>query len=306
MKSSRSVLEFPRANRQVDTEALQIAELIRDLSARLESVSESPRLDAEILLARAIDMPRSYLFAHPEDEPDAAAIERLQASVERRVAGEPMAYITGAREFWSLELLVTPATLVPRPETEILVERALREMPRKAALDVLDLGTGSGAVALAIANDRRMSRITAVDASEDALRVAELNARQLDLDNVTCLLGDWTEPVGDSNFDIVVSNPPYVADDDPALAKLRAEPLTALASGADGLDAIRRLVVDCVYVTKPGGWLMLEHGADQADAVAALLDDAGWIDIDCRPDYAGLPRVTSGRRPAGDAAIGEI
>ena len=226
--------------------------------------------------------------------------------MDRRLAGEPMAYITGIKEFWSLELVVTPATLVPRPETEILVERALREMPRRAALDVLDLGTGSGAIAIAIAHDRRMSSVTAVDASESALAVAALNARQLDLDNVTWLHGDWTAPVADRRFDIVVSNPPYVADGDPALANLRAEPLSALAAGADGLDDIRRLATECVAVTRAGGWLMLEHGATQADSVARLLAEAGWIEIECRPDYAGLPRVTAGRRPPADAAAGEM
>ena len=280
---------------------MHIDALIRDVSARLEAVSDSPRLDAEILLGRAIDMPRSYLFAHPEDEPDEAAIARLEKTVARRLAGEPMAYIVGIKEFWSLELLVTPATLVPRPETEILVERALQEIPRRAEFDVLDLGTGSGAVAVAIAKERRLSRVTAVDQSPDALRVAEHNARSNDLDNVTCLEGDWTGPVTGRLFDVVVSNPPYVAEDDPALDTLRAEPRSALAAGKDGLDAIRRLATDCVPITRPGGWLVLEHGAAQQAAVSALLAGQGWEAIETRRDYAGLPRVTAARRPAADA-----
>ncbi|MEO1204173.1 MAG: peptide chain release factor N(5)-glutamine methyltransferase, partial [Pseudomonadota bacterium] len=271
------------------------------VTSRLEAVSESPRLDAEILLGRSIDMPRSYLFAHPEDELDEAAVERLEQTVARRLAGEPMAYITGIKEFWSMELMVTPATLVPRPETEILVERALQEMPRRAEFEVLDLGTGSGAVALAIARERRLSSVTAIDQSADAVRVAEHNARMHDLDNVICLQGDWTEPVRDQRFDIVVSNPPYVADDDPALATLAAEPRAALAAGADGLDAIRRLAAECVAITRPGGWLVLEHGSDQADAVAAELEANGWQAIDIRRDYAGLDRVTAAKRPAADA-----
>jgi len=285
---------------------MRIDALIRDVSGRLEAVSESPRLDAEILLGRAIDMPRSYLFAHPDDEPDDAAVERLESAVARRLAGEPMAYITGIREFWSTELLVSPATLVPRPETEILVERALREIPRRAEFDVLDLGTGSGAIAVAIARERRSSRVTATDISADALRIAGQNARSHDLDNVTCLHGDWTSPVEGRQFDVVVSNPPYVAAGDPALEALRAEPESALVAGADGLDAIRRLARDCISIVRPGGWLVLEHGADQAAAVAGLLAENGWEAIDCRRDYAGLPRVTAARRPAGNAMPAEV
>lgn len=285
---------------------MPIDELLRDVTARLETVSESPRLDAEILLGRAIDMPRSYLFAHPEDEPDEAAIARLEKNVARRLAGEPMAYIIGMKEFWSLELLVTPATLVPRPETEILVERALQEIPRRAEYDILDLGTGSGAVALAIARERRLSRVTAVDQNADALRVAEHNARANDLDNVTCLEGDWTAPVAGRLFDVIVSNPPYVARDDPALNELRAEPRSALVAGVDGLDAVRRLATECLEITRPGGWLVLEHGAAQQEAVAGLLGKAGWEAIETRRDYAGLPRVTAARRPTADADSREV
>ncbi len=282
---------------------MHIEALIRDVTARLESVSDSPRLDAEILLGRAIDMPRSYLFAHPEDQPDPAAVERLEQTVLRRLAGEPMAYITGVKEFWSMELAVTPATLVPRPETEILVERALEAISRKAEFDVLDLGTGSGAVALAIAKERRLSRVTAVDLCPHAVRVAEHNARANDLDNVTCLVGAWTAPVSDRAFDVVVSNPPYVAEGDPALDALAAEPRSALVAGADGLDAIRRLAEVCLGVTRPGGWIVLEHGADQADAVARELSTRGWTSIDLRRDYAGLPRVTAAQKPALDAEV---
>ncbi len=285
---------------------MQIGTILDDLSTRLEGVSDSPRLDAEILLGRAIDMPRSYLFAHPEDEPDEAALERLERTVARRLAGEPMAYITGIKEFWSLELAVSPATLVPRPETEILVERALREISRRAELEVLDLGTGSGAIALAIAHDRRLCQVTAVDASAEALAVAEHNARMLDLDNVNFLEGDWTAPVEGQSFDIVVSNPPYVAAGDAALKKLVAEPQTALVSGEDGLDAIRRLATECLAITRPGGWLMIEHGAEQEQAVAHLLDAAGWVDVEGRRDYAGLPRVTAARRPDDHAPDPEV
>jgi len=263
---------------------------------RLAPISESPRLDAEILLCRTIDMPRSYLFAHPEDELDDVTQSRFDEVLGRRAAGEPIAYIMGVREFWSLEFAVSPATLVPRPETELLVDLALREMPRKAEWQVLDLGTGSGAIAIAIATERRMSQVTAVDVSEDALIVARENARTLAPGNVTLLPGSWTGPVQGRSFNVIVSNPPYVCSDDDALEKLGHEPLSALAAGEDGLDAIRVLAADCGALLAADGVMLIEHGAGQKDDVAALLKDHGWTDICCHNDFAGLPRVTAARR----------
>jgi release factor glutamine methyltransferase len=283
-------------DRIIMTESLQIRALLEDATRRLEALSESPRLDAELLLARAIDMPRSYLFAHPEESLDELAVGRFEAALGRRLAGEPMAYITGVREFWSLELLVTPATLVPRPETELLVELALREIPRHAEWAILDLGTGSGAIAIAIAKERPMSRVTATDISTAALDVARQNARQYDVPNIEFLEGDWTGPVSGRRFDVIVSNPPYVRSDDPALEALHREPRNALASGAEGLDAIRILARDCGALLQPGGILLIEHGAEQADGVAAVLGEYGWPDVRCHSDYAGLPRVTLARR----------
>jgi release factor glutamine methyltransferase len=269
---------------------------IADATERLSRISESPRLDAEILLCRTIDMPRSYLFAHPEDELDDITRERFEESLRRREDGAPMAYIMGTKEFWSLEFAVSPATLVPRPETEMLVNLALREIPRDAAWRVLDLGTGSGAIAVSIACERPMSQVTAIDASEDALLVAAENARALAPGNVECLHGDWTEPVRGRIFDLIVSNPPYVRAGDEALAALRHEPRAALVAGADGLDAIRALAAQCRDVLVAGGLLLVEHGSDQSEAVAALLDTNGWVDIQCHKDLAGLPRVTAARR----------
>jgi len=269
---------------------------IADATDRLRGVSESPRLDAEILLCRTINMPRAYLFAHPEDTLDELTIERFEDALGRRETGVPMAYITGIKEFWSHELAVSPATLVPRPETEILVNLAICEIPRDAEWQVLDLGTGSGAIAIAIACERRMCAVTAIDQSEDALTVARENARQLAPGNVTCLQGDWTEPVRDRVFDLIVSNPPYVRANDEALAKLQHEPQSALVAGEDGLGAIRVLAADCEEILAGGGALMIEHGADQADDVAGLLLEHGWADIACHNDLAGLPRVTVARR----------
>ncbi|MDH5455145.1 MAG: peptide chain release factor N(5)-glutamine methyltransferase [Gammaproteobacteria bacterium] len=269
---------------------------IAEATERLSQVSESPRLDAEILLCRTIDMPRSYLFAHPEDELDDLTAERFGAVLERRLGGEPMAYIMGTREFWSHELLVSPATLVPRPETELLVDLALREIPRKAEWQVLDLGTGSGAIAIAIAGERRLCRVTAVDISEGALAIARENVRALARGNIDLLHGSWTAPVRGREFNIIVANPPYVRSDDEVLLNLQHEPLTALAAGRDGLDAIRVLAAECGAILANNGVLLIEHGAEQPAAVAELLQKHGWTDICCHNDLAGLPRVTVARR----------
>jgi release factor glutamine methyltransferase len=263
---------------------------------RLAASSESPRLDAEILLCRTIDMPRSYLFAHPEDELDELTQARFEEVLARREAGVPMAYIVGVREFWSLEFVVSPATLVPRPETELLVNLALCEIPRDAAWEVLDLGTGSGAVAVSIACERPLCHVTAVDVSEEALAVARENARALAPGNVSCEPGSWTEPVRGRTFNLIVSNPPYVRADDEALARLAHEPRAALVAGEDGLEAIRTLARDCSALLVPGGLLLVEHGADQEEEVAALLEAHGWTDIRCHRDLAGLPRVTAARQ----------
>ncbi len=264
-------------------------------AARLTGSSDSARLDAEILLCQTIDMPRSYLFAHPEDELDDLTQNRFEALMLRRLGGEPMSYITGTREFWSHELLVSPATLVPRPETELLVELALREIPRKAEWRVLDLGTGSGAIAIAIAGERLMCNITATDQSGDALAIARENVRQAQLSNVECLEGDWTAPVAGRSFELIVSNPPYVRDDDEALKNLTYEPISALASGQDGLRDLRVLAAEACTILVAGGWLMLEHGADQAADVSEILQANGWAEIACHNDLAGKPRVTVAR-----------
>lgn len=269
---------------------------IADATQRLSQTSESPRLDAEILLCRTIDMPRSYLFAHPEDELDELTLARFEEVLRRRESGVPMAYIMGIREFWSREFAVSPATLVPRPETEMLVNLAVCEIPRDEEWRVLDLGTGSGAIAVSIACERPLSAVTAVDISEEALIVARENARALAPGNVECLAGNWTEPVAERTFNLVVSNPPYVRAADEALLQLQHEPQSALVAGDDGLDAIRVLAADCRNILVAGGLLAIEHGFDQADDVAALLDEHGWTDIQCHNDLAGLPRVTVARQ----------
>lgn len=272
-----------------------IGRTLSDAAERLADVSESPRLDAEILLTQALDVPRSYLFAHPEEALDADARSRYEKLLTRRADGVPLAYLTGVREFWSMALMVTPATLIPRPETETLVERALSLIGRRAELDVLDLGTGSGAIALAVARERPNCRVTGTDVSTGAIAVAAQNARQLDLPNVTFVCGNWFEPVARHRFDIVLSNPPYVTEADAALAALRHEPQNALVAGADGLDAIRHIAAGAAAVLKPGGRLLMEHGDEQAAAAAEVLAQYGWLEVEHHRDLAGIARVVSAR-----------
>ncbi len=263
---------------------------------RLRAQSESPRLDAELLLCQSIDVARSYLYGHPDDELDEHALARFEALLLRREAGEPLAYIAGTREFWSRELLVTPATLIPRPETELLVSLALAVTPADKNSAILDLGTGSGAIAIAIASERPQSQVTATDRSKAALDVARENARQEGLANVAFLEGDWLTPAAGQRFDLIVSNPPYVREDDPALRALQYEPREALASGPDGLKDLRALAAASRAFLNTDGWLMLEHGMDQGNDVSALLQAHGWSEIATHNDLAGLPRVTVGRR----------
>lgn len=260
---------------------------------KLVATSESPRLDAELLLARALDVQRSYLYAHPEDAMDPAANERFQAAIARRADGVPLAYITGEKEFWSMTLHVNARTLVPRPETETLVDQALTHIPRRSKQKILDLGTGSGAIAIALAKERPLCTIVATDISTEALATAAENARHNQLPNIEFLAGDWIDPVHDRKFDMIVSNPPYVASNDPALKHLRHEPVTALVAGKDGLDAIRHIASRAGDVLITGGRLLLEHGAEQADAVAEILYASQWSDVATAKDLAAKPRVTT-------------
>ena len=275
---------------------LRIFEALNDAVERLGKASDSPKLDAELLLARALEVQRSYLFAHPEDEIDSAAAIRFESALKNRINGMPMAYIAGEKEFWSMPLVVSPATLIPRPDTELLVEQVLIRIPQRAKWKIADLGTGSGAIALAIAKERRLCHVTATDISEDALSVACENARLLALPNIEFSAGDWTTPIAGSVFDLVVSNPPYVATRDPHLAALQFEPTLALDAGKDGLDAIRRLAESVPDILRPGGSLLLEHGFEQAPIVSDILRRSGWCNIALVNDLEGRPRVTAANR----------
>ncbi|WP_242893529.1 peptide chain release factor N(5)-glutamine methyltransferase [Stenotrophomonas maltophilia] len=277
-----------------------LRQVVADASARLGGVDA--RHEAELLLLHVLDRPRSWLFAHATDPLAANDQAAFEALLARRVAGEPVAYLTGRRGFWTLDLEVDPATLIPRPETELLVELALERLPPDQALQLADLGTGSGAIALALASERPRAQVLATDASPGALAVAARNAARHDLRNVRFAEGghDWYAPLQGARFDLIASNPPYIASDDPHLEQgdLRFEPSTALASGMDGLDDIRRIVEGAQAHLRPGGWLLIEHGWDQGAAIRALFEATGFAEVQTVQDLEQRDRITLGRRPA--------
>ncbi len=271
--------------------------VLRDAIAALTASSPTPRLDAEVLLRHVTGGSAASLIAGADRPLAADETRRLHELVSCRERGEPVAYLTGEREFWSLPLKVTPATLIPRPETELLVEKALARVPLDARWNIADLGTGSGAIALALAHERRRCRIHAGDQSAAALDVARANAARLNIANIEFFHGDWFAPLARHTFEMVVSNPPYVRADDPHLnnGDVRFEPRTALAGGPDGLDAIRVIAKQAFARLMPGGFLLLEHGPDQATTVADVLTAAGFCEILCHRDLAGHDRVTECR-----------
>jgi release factor glutamine methyltransferase len=280
----------------------------------LRAQSDSPRLDAELLLGKVLGLSRAGLIARSSESVATETEQAFADLIDRRLQGAPVAYLTGTREFWSLRLNVTPAVLVPRPETELLVELALERIPgrhahaadqalsagdtssvsRSSVGSVLDLGTGSGAVALAIASERPGVRVTGVDISPAALEVAIQNSRDLGLTHIEWRLGSWFEAVPGEKYDVIVANPPYVAAADPALQTLSAEPLVALSAGPAGLDALSLIACAAASHLKTQGWLLLEHGSDQAPDVARLLQSHGFTGVRSQVDFSGKPRVTLG------------
>ena len=258
------------------------------------------RHEAELLLCHVLGRDRAWLFAHATDTLDTGQVAAFEALLVRRLAGEPVAYLTGRRGFWTLELQVNADTLIPRPETELLVELALARLPVDLPTRVADLGTGSGAIALAIASERPQARAVATDASPGALAVARANALANALTNVEFRHGDWLAPLAGEQFDVIVSNPPYIASGDPHLQQgdLRFEPATALSAGSDGLGDIRQIVAGAGHCLRAGGWLLLEHGLDQGAVVRDLFTVAGFVAVETARDLEERERVTLGRLPS--------
>ena len=278
------------------SDPVSIKQLLEQATRRLNT--ESARLDAEVLLAHVLQQPRSHFHAWPEKLLPAESREQFDQLLQRRLKGEPVAYLTGKREFWSLALSVNTDTLIPRPETETLVAQALRRIPADQPQLIADLGTGSGAIALAIARERPHCEIIAVDIDEAAIETARLNAQRLDIHSIVFHTGDWCEPLTGMQLDMIVSNPPYIAESDPHLLSgdVRFEPRTALAAGPQGMDELRRIARCAVNYLQAGGWLLMEHGYDQGLLARQLLEGTGFTEVIDYTDDAGQDRVIAGRR----------
>ena len=259
--------------------------------------SPTAQLDAELLLAFALEKPRSYLYTWPDKTVNAAQAAVFMALLERRKQGEPVAYLLGRQGFWTLDLQVAEHTLIPRADTELLVEAVLQLADANTVLNVLDLGTGTGALGLAIASERPQWTVTGVDRIESAVALAQSNQRQLQLANVRFLHSHWFSALAGQRYDVILSNPPYIADNDPHLAQgdVRFEPLSALVSGVDGLDDIRLIIAQAPSYLTVDGWLLLEHGFNQASAVRELLLQAGFVEVSSQRDLSGHERISLGR-----------
>jgi len=274
-----------------------ILQLLTTAKKELGKTSETPDADAEILLCHTLGCDRAYLYTWPEKQPEQDQIKRYEELIQRRQQGEPVAYLTGKRSFWDFTLSVSPATLIPRPETELLVEQALTLIPENSALDILDLGAGTGAIALAIAHERPACNITAVEYSKSACTIAEKNIHQFSKGNIRLLEGNWFSTLNQQPFDIIISNPPYIAERDPHLHQgdVQYEPTSALSAGEDGLDAIRHIILNAPKHLRASGWLLLEHGYDQANVVNHLFLKHGFKHISHLKDLSNNPRITLGQ-----------
>jgi len=281
-------------NRATDPASIRqlLAQAVRLLN------TESARLDAEVLLGHVLQQQRSYFHAWPEKQLPAEHRKRFRQLLQQRLKGTPVAYLTGEREFWSLPLTVTADTLIPRPETETLVAQALQRIPAGRPQLIADLGTGSGAIALAIARERPQCRIIATDISPAAIAVASGNARRLGLRAITFHTGNWYEPLAGMQLDMIVSNPPYIAENDPHLetGDIRFEPRAALAAGPQGMDELRRIAHCAARHLQAAGWLLMEHGYDQGELAGQLLEDTGFMEVIDYTDDSGQNRVIAGRR----------
>jgi release factor glutamine methyltransferase len=275
---------------------MTIAECLQR-ARELQSVSDSARLDLELLLCKALAKPRSFLYTWPEKSLSEAELASFSALLERRKQGEPIAYLLGEREFWSLNLRINESTLIPRPETELLVETALARTP-ESTIRVLDLGTGTGAIALALASERPNWKVMAVDSSPAAVNLAIENARQLGSKNVQITRSDWFQNLGGEVFDLIVTNPPYIDETDPHLNQgdVRFEPRSALVAARHGLADIEHIVDVARRHLNSGGWLMIEHGFEQGESVRCIFTEAGYSQVETRKDFGGRDRLTLGQK----------
>lgn len=274
--------------------SLTIQVILLDSTQQLSPFSSTPRLDVEILLSHVLRKNRSYLYTWPDKFLTTVEYIEFEQLLQRRLQGEPLAYIVGYKEFWSLSLEVNKATLVPRPETELLVELALAHLPLDSQSTVLDLGTGSGAIALAVAKERPYCQVIASDCTLTTLLVAQKNAQTLGISNVYFIASDWLSAFSFGCCEVIIANPPYIAGDDPHLMELQYEPKQALVAGKTGLEAICDIISVSQHYLNHAGWLMLEHGYDQAQAVEDLLLQHGYSHVCNYLDYSGQPRVTIG------------
>lgn len=277
------------------TLTMTINELLQDITRQLPP--PTPRLEAEILLAYSLQVSRSYLYAHADKPLTMQEMMQFRALISQRLLGKPVAYLTGEKEFWSLMLQVNESTLIPRPETELLVEATLARLTQDSTDVVFDLGTGSGAIAIAVASERAQCRMVATDISLEALEIAQQNAKNLGVSQIQFVQSHWFSNLYGQRAYIIVSNPPYIAEDDLYLDQneLRYEPQEALVSGTEGLDALRQIIQQAPDYLENTGWLLVEHGYNQGDRVAKLFEQHGYIQVTTHHDLAGLPRITAGK-----------
>ena len=278
--------------------SLSIKDTLNIAVEKLTQHGEDTSIEASLLLAHVLGVARTHIYSYPERKLQESHYNDFFKLISLRLEGEPIAYIIGHREFWSLKLLVNRHTLIPRPETELLVEMALQHIPTEGEYHILDLGTGSGAIALAIASERPQCHVTATDISPQALDIASANAQRLDIQNVTFYQGSWFAPLDTEKFDVIVTNPPYVAQNNPHLLQgdLPAEPRLALVAGPSGMEMITAITKNAPDYLQAGGWLLLEHGYNQGTCVANLLNDANYLHVQTRRDLAGMERVTIGQQ----------